>query len=261
MTQWSNTLAAAALGTGTAETNLSTTYKVPSAARELVAYMPFVYTTAPAAAESVVVVVGIRGSDYKKQPMEVFAPIGGAHLGTIGGNNLRDPRWHEVHSPLTGNETFTIYAEALDAMAGNAKVGVIFLYNDKYSGLPTIKSVCTRETAVQTIGTNGTNTLSINGANHIHEIEGVATTSTVTADEPWDVGISLNSTGFESINDVDFTAYSDTIEATSGIQTAYPIRVPVDLNVTSNAITINITYAPRLTLSAAGQAGICVKYT
>jgi hypothetical protein len=255
--------APAALGTGTDEAVISSSYKVPTSARNLMAIMPLVHTTAPAAAESVFVVVGIRGTDFKNQPFEIFAPIGGSHLGTIGGNIVRDPRWHQMNYKLTGNETFTIYAEALDAMAGNARIGMNFLYSDVApSGRqPPIKSICSRETAVGTAATTfGGTAVTIQNGLRVISLEAAVTGSTVTADEPLSAHLNLNSTGFTPVNDVDVEMIADTIEATSGIQICYPTKAPIDVKIKGSTIQIVPTFTNRLALTAAGQGGFCLKY-
>jgi hypothetical protein len=252
--------APAALGIGTAEATVFSGLRVPSKARGLLAWQPIIHTTAPAAAESVFVVVGIRGADFHNQPQEVFAPVGGSHLGTIGGNNLRDPRWHRVNAALNGNETFDIYAEALDAMAGNARIGVNLLYSVERPVNPPLYSQCTRETAVGTAaGAVTGGSLTISQARKIVQLEGVATNSTVTADEPLSVNIALNSSAMTP-QDQTFDVVADTVEATSGIQTAYPCIIPVDIDVHGSTIVIASTYTLRLALTAAGQAGHCVKW-
>lgn len=262
MTDWITSAGApAAVGTGTSKVTIFSTFKVDSSARQLIAIQPIVHTTAPAAAESVFVIVGIEGSDFKNQPFKVFAPIGGAHLGTIGGNNLRNPRWHQMGAKLQGNETFKIFAQPLDAMAGNARVGVNFKFSDQPPSGTAIHSECVTQTSTgTTAGTASGETMTIQNGSRLIAIEGAVTSSTVTADEPLSVNIALNSTGFKPINDFDFEIVGDTVEATSGIQTAYPFESTVDSSIVGATIQITSVYTLRLTLTAAGQAAYCIKY-
>jgi hypothetical protein len=261
MTDWIESVGApAALGTGTDEATLFSNYRVPSKARQIKKVMPIIHTTAPAAGESILAVLSIGGNDFDT-PYEILCPVGGSHLGTIGANNTEPPRWHEMNYKVNGNEKLDILGEALDAMAGNARIGMNIWYADYDPTLPTVKALCTREIAVATSGRTVATAISLQNVKKIFQIEAAITGGVVTADEPLSANIALKSSNFNPINTIDFDLIGETVEATSGIQTCYGVKFPVELAITDTTIEIVPTVSTRLTLTAAGQAGICFKYT
>ena len=60
-----DTVGPAATGTAVARVAINSAYVVPSAARELVGVIPFIQAEAPAAAEAIVAIWDIIGSDFK----------------------------------------------------------------------------------------------------------------------------------------------------------------------------------------------------
>lgn len=62
---------------------INAAYRVPSKARELIGVRPWYMDEAPAAAQSLLAVWDILGTDFRYQPCEGFFPVGGGMLGAL----------------------------------------------------------------------------------------------------------------------------------------------------------------------------------
>jgi hypothetical protein len=254
----------AAQGAGTAAANLTTTYRVPSTARENLGYLPLESPAAPAVAESVFVRIQFLGSDYKFQPQQAYAQIAGGTLSTINAQGrIGGMPLYLSYTPVSGSETWTIEVEALDAMAGDARAAMTLIYSDRPSGNPAQYGRATLETST---GTTAADTAGADivqsGMRELVEYGGGVTGSTVTADEEITSRITLRCNAWEPVQQTVFylePAYA--VELTSGAQPTQLARYPAHLRFNTTAsVTVTSVHTHDVTLTAAGQFGHYIRY-
>ena len=204
-------------GTGTARTAVSTTYAIPDAARELIAWAPMCVPAAPSAAESIAAVFDIQGNNFKYGPVEAYAPVAGQHLTAIQGHTPTPQEWWEVRAPVSPQATYSWGIEPIDAQAGDSRAYIDLMYSTVRTGLPVIHGLATRETALDGAGDSAATTLNVTDAKELVEVAGIATGSTVTADEEIVADMTIRSDSLRPLQQFRFGLQPNTaIEATSG---------------------------------------------
>jgi len=131
----------AATGAAAARVAINAAYVVPSAARELVGVIPGIMAEAPAAAESILAVGDIIGTDFKYQPCEWIYPVAAGKLGALDQLETTPMEFWPIHAPLNGGEILNIGVELYDAIAGNGQAFVTMVYSTKPTGKRTIFGV------------------------------------------------------------------------------------------------------------------------
>lgn len=166
---------------------INAAYRVPAKARELVGVRPFMQHELPVAAESVLGVWDILGTDFRYAPCEGFFPVGAGLVGALGDMPATPIETWLTHIPLNGNETLNIGVEPLSPLAGNGQAGLTMIYSTKRLGKPTIYGLMSREIASAAAAAADTamGDLAARNATRMHEIVGIASTGelVVTADE------------------------------------------------------------------------------
>ncbi len=222
-----------AVGTGVARVTIDSTYKVPSAARELIGVIPFIMGEAPAPAESILAIGDVGGVDFKGQPQEFLFPVAAGKLGAIDQLETTPAEFWAMHQPLKGTETLDFGQEMCDANAANAQAMLTLVFSTRPSGRRPIFGKFSREISGSTTAAyvaNGTN-LSINNGIRMYEVVAAAVyAGVVTADEELASKATMKCTNWDPIQSCSFfMAPIHGIEATSGVGTVKSIqRLPFD---------------------------------
>lgn len=165
----SGTANATAGGTGTSRTSISTTYTVPSPAREILAISGGIAPTASAAADSLFAMIDVQGTSFKRQPQQIIAPIGSVNL-SVGAVRNTPQEWFKVCAPVVNGDQYDWGVTPLIANAHNLKAWVDVMYATIPSGDPTIYSQVSSITAFKTAGSNSTGSLTLTAANTLYEV-------------------------------------------------------------------------------------------
>jgi hypothetical protein len=173
-----------------------------------------------------------------------------------------ESEYYDVFAPVAGGETIAIGVEPLDAIAGNRRCGAEFAWTDVRLPLPTIRSLCSRETAVAAAaGINAGPALAITDAHTLIEVGGAATHAAITAAEELNVTLILKCTAWP-INEIRvlFEPTGSVEVATPGGFNAYLTRRLERLKFSQPTATINADYDVDIALTAAGQAGHYIRW-
>lgn len=166
----SGSTGATATGTSAARVSISAAYLVPSAARELIAISPVLATTAEAAADSMMAFADIQGSNFRRQPQQVPAPVGSVVL-SVGAARFTPQEWWTVRAPVVAGDSYDVGITSLIANAHNMKAAMDIMYSTVPTGLSSIYSaIQTTATGFKSAGANSTGTLSLVNAHELYEV-------------------------------------------------------------------------------------------
>lgn len=256
---------ATAAGTGTTRTSISTTYIVPNGAVEMLAIAPFVAPTAQAAADSLIAVVDVQGTSFKKQPQQVIAPIGSVSL-SVGCMRTTPVEWYTVRAPVTNGDQYDWGVQPLIANSHNFKAGVCVMYATAPSGDPIIYSQCqTTINAFKAVGANSGGTLQLTAANGLYEVAtGLSPESVNVAQENTILTTSFNCGALDPLQT--FAYVQDppaTIGATSGDSQEMQISRYMPMGLRFKVTNPTITFTDILDVATTNNIGTThmVRYT
>jgi len=248
----------AAIGTGTARTAIDATYRVPSAAKELVGLYASATHEAVATAESLVCIGDIIGTDFRHQPCEFPFPIASGKLGAVDQAETTPMTFLPIHAPLNGTEILNIGVEPCSAIAGDGQAALTMVFSTARTGKPTIYGKASREVATgTTAGTITTGTsLTLSNARTMYEVWAAAVTGTATvaADEEFSSHATMSCTQWDPIQTLNFLLEPiHGIEATAGCSKVKQImKLPCDLRFKDSQATIDTTLTQYDAWAAAG---------
>jgi len=235
----------AATGTGTARAQIDASYRVPSAARELLGVYLQIENEAPSAAEPFIAVLDIKGTDFRYQPCEMLFPVGNGTLAEVTGVQKSPSEYWPIHAPLNGTEVLDVGVEPCEAMAGNGQVGVTVAYSTVRTGKPVIYGKFSREVASgTTAGTFNTLTaLTVSNARQMYEVVGTHVQVTTKADEEEMNYMTLNCTQWHPIQTIKFMLEASGTAGGAAITSfgAKNIRLPFDALFKASQATIEGT--------------------
>lgn len=257
----------AAGGTGTTQTSINSSYQVPDKARELVGVYSFATAEAPSAADSILAVGTIEGTDFNYEPCEWLFPIASGKLGAIDQLETTPMEFWEMHMPLKGGEKLDVTLEPCSAIAtDDFEAGVTMIYATAKTGKPPIFGKFSRETATGTTAATKTSctALTLSNALRMVEVIGVMVsgTATVVADEECAGKFTFKCTQWYPIQSiVFFHEPMHAIEATTGGTKVKAItRLPSNLRFDATQATINVQAENYDVLSGAGVYVHGVRY-
>lgn len=161
---------ATATGTGTSRTSVSTSYSIPSAAKELLAVSPGLCSTADAAADSKMAFADIQGTAFKKQPQQIPCPIGSVVL-SVGATRFTPQEWWAIRAPVVNGDQYDWGVTPLIANSHNMSAWFDVMYATINSGDPTIFSqVQTTVNTFKAAGSNSCGSLNLTAAVELYEV-------------------------------------------------------------------------------------------
>jgi len=241
-----------ATGAGVAEiAGVSKT--IPNRAVELVAVRASYNRTKPAPAELMEGVV-ILGGQLNHAPSEFLTEIGCSKVGAVDQQSpWQKPAWQPMRVSVTPSGTLDVAFEPFDVVTDGAELKVDFRWSDTPSPatLPSILRKCSRETSTAT--TSGAIVALENAQTIIRMVAGVGNT-TVTADDPFDGKIALNSGAFNDQQTIELGAAVYSIEATSGVGVSFLEESPQSINIKDgiNLVNVQSTLTEETALATAG---------
>jgi hypothetical protein len=245
-------------------------YDVPQYAQTLLGWRPIAYPCdqpVNTAEESLCCVFDIQGSDYDWQPQEVICGNVATAYGIAdaeGGLLHAASEYYDVFAPVKSTDLLNVGCEPIDAIAGNIRVGVEFTWADVKVPLATIRSKCSRETAVNAAGRTAGETLVLNNAHKLIEIGGIFTGGPIpTVEEEQNTTLIVNCTALK-INEVkimfDPVGAICNLAEDQGRPRAYLARRAQRLAFSQEAVTIFATYDVDVATTNIGQACHMVRY-
>lgn len=253
-----------AVAAGTGRSTISSTYKVPSAARELLGVYLQINNTAPGAAEPFSAVFDIIGTDFRYQPCELLFPIGHSTVGEVDCVLVTPSEFWQINAPLEGTETLNLGCQPSVTMAGGGFAAVTMVYSTVRTGLPVIygKFPSTRFTATGTTAATSTalNAITVSNAVKMYEIIGVAVL-VPKADEEVMTYMTLNCTQWSPIQTVKFM--NEALQTSGGATTASPTkltRLPFDARFIATQATVESTGYNYSTITTAGVYILGIRY-
>jgi hypothetical protein len=246
-------------------------FDVPQYAQTLLGWRPIAYPCdqpVNAAEESLLLVFDIQGGDYNFQPQEVICGNIANSFGSVdaeGGMLHSMSEYYDVFAPVKPTDILNVGVEPCDVIAGNTRVGVEFTWtNVKLPMLPTIRSKCSRETAVNAAGRTLGETLKLDYAHKLIELGGVWTSGPAqTVEEENNTTLIINCSALK-VNEVKMMfepvgAIANLAED-QGRPRAYLARRAQRLDFNQEAVTIFASYDVDVATTAVGQAVYMVRY-
>ena len=260
---WTSVTDMVAGGAAAVRTEIENMY-VPDKAKTLLGWRPVESITDQAVSESMVSVFDISGGNYNLQPQEVICGCVGAGILTDAGGILQAPsEYYDVFAPVAGGEQISIGVEPCDAQAGNRRSGAEFTWADVRLSLPTIRSYCSREVAVQVAGVTAGTTLTFTHARKLVELGAVWTPALPTIEEEMNVTAIFKCNAFP-VNEVRIMlepvgAIAD-LGTDEGSAQAYLTRRLQSLQFSQESVTIYTDFDVDVAQTAAGQAVHMIRY-
>lgn len=263
MTMFYDIIGPAATGTGTDRAQIDATYRVPSAARELVGVYLQIENEAPSAAEPFIAVFDIIGTDFRYQPCECLFPVGSGTLAEVTGVYKSPSEFWPIHAPLNGTEVLDVGVEPCEAMAGNGQVAVTVAYSTVRTGKPTIYGKFSREVASGTaVATSTLTALTVSNAKQMYEVVGTHVQVTTKADEEEMNYIVMNCTQWDPIQTIKFMLEASGTAGGAAITSfgAKNIRLPFDARFKASQATIEGTGTNYDVMTTAGVYVYGIRY-
>ena len=254
MTVFSTHMTGISTGTGVNETS-PTSVNVPANAVELVSMHIDVTSTQANPAESIIGIGKLTGDNWLNNPYEVAVEIGSSKLGAVSqsgyytNSSLRP--W-KANLPVTKNSTISFTYQPMDALANNGLCQATFRWSTEPSGLPPRKRKFTR--AISTDTTSNSD-ITLTDLKSVTEVIFGVTATTVSADDPGNYSLSLESSSLKEQQTVQAGTIISSIEATSGIGLTSLTREPQSILTLPG--TSQATFSANLTAtSGLSTAGI-----
>jgi len=253
MAVYVTTLDPFALGTA-AGSEVTSNITTPSNAVEMVATRAYLTSDAPSVAQTGIVAMSIKGTDFANQPTEWLPDLMNSKLGTANGQGqFNEQKWEFWNQPARPNSEWTFSANSLDAISGNGTAAVDILWSTTPSGRTPRQAKISGTTATTTA--SGAS-VTLSGIQSVTDYSIAVCPTTISGDEPGSGKITLTSSALAEQQSTSLSYTQSAVEATSGICYSPIQRVKCALPIQSGK-QVSATFTSSIDVNAAlGAAGI-----
>jgi hypothetical protein len=253
-----------AAGTGTTRTSITTSYIVPNIAAEVLAVKPIVSPTSLAAADSILAMFDIQGSNFKKQPQQILGPVGSPVL-SAGTMRTTPSEWWKVCAPVVAGDQYDWGVTPLVADTHNFKAAYDVMYSSIRSGDPTIYSQVSAVSSFTAAGLGTQISLQLTAADGLYEMStAVAGESAVVAQEKTTSTTNVQCSAMSPIQSFTYgNEPTSTVVSTSGDNQTMQIDRyfcgGIKFKITNPTVYLTINNDTATTNNA--NAAHCIRYT
>ena len=253
MAVYVTTLDPFALGTA-AGSEVTANINTPSNAVEMVATRAYLTSDSPSVAQTGIIAMSIKGTDFANQPTEWLPDMMYSKVGTVNGQGqFNEQKWEFWNQPARPNSEWTFSANSLDALSGNGTAAVDILWSTTPSGRTPRQAKISGTTATTT--SSGAS-VQISGIQNVTDYSIAVCPTTIGTDEPGSGKITLTSSALAEQQSTSLSYTQSAVEATSGICYSPIQRVKCSLPIQAGKQT-SATFTSSIDVNAAlGAAGI-----